>query len=231
MDDFFRKTSTFAELTLLPDNQVLKIDDDVPFEVAAMFGCAVPTGVGAALRSARVQPGDRVAVIGCGAIGLNALLGALIAGAGELVAVDPMTERQELAISLGATGACHPDDVAERVRDFDVVIDAVGAPATILTAWRAVRRGGTVTVVGAGAPGAVVEIPAYEMFHDDKKLTGSFHGGISMRRDLGMLTELWRSGRLPVERLMTGSAELADINQVVADQRSGAVVRTPIVIV
>jgi S-(hydroxymethyl)glutathione dehydrogenase/alcohol dehydrogenase len=85
-----------------------------------------------------------------------------------------------------------------------------------------------VTVVGAGAPGAVVEIPAYELFHDDKRLTGSFHGGISMRRDLPLLTDLWRAGRLPVEKLMTGTAELADINRVVADQRSGAVVRTPI---
>jgi S-(hydroxymethyl)glutathione dehydrogenase/alcohol dehydrogenase len=224
------KTSTFAELTLLPDNAVLKIADDLPFEVASMFGCAVPTGVGAALRSARVQPGDRVAIIGCGAIGLNALLGALIAGASELIAVDPMTERQQLAIELGATGGCHPDDLVDTVKDFDVVIDAVGAPATILAAWRAVRRGGTVTVVGAGAPGAVVEIPAYEIFHDDKRITGSFHGGISLRRDLGMLTDLWRSGRLPVERLLSGTAELADINRVVADQRAGTVVRTPITI-
>jgi S-(hydroxymethyl)glutathione dehydrogenase/alcohol dehydrogenase len=224
------KTSTFAEQTLLPDNAVVKIADDLPFEVAAMFGCAVPTGVGAALRSAHVQPGDRVAVIGCGAIGLNALLGSLIAGASELVAVDPMPERQQLAIELGATGACHPDEIAETLRDFDVIIDAVGAPATILAAWRAVRRGGTVTVVGAGAPGAMLEIPAYEIFHDDKRLTGSFHGGMSMRRDLALLTDLWRSGRLPVERLMSGTAELADINRVVADQRGGTVVRTPIVI-
>lgn len=224
------KTATFAEFTLLPDHAVLKIDDDLPFEVASMFGCAVPTGVGAAIRSARVQPGDRVAVIGCGAIGLNALLGAIVAGAGELLAVDPMPERRELAISLGATGACHPDDIAETVRDFDVVIDAVGAPQTILAAWRSVRRGGTVTVVGAGAPGAIVEIPAYELFHDDKRITGSFHGGISMRRDLGMLTDLWRRGRLPVERLLTGSAELVDINRVVADQRAGTVVRTPLLI-
>jgi len=111
-----------------------------------------------------------------------------------------------------------------------VVIDAVGAPPTILAAWRSVRRGGTVTVVGAGTPGAIVEIPAYELFHDDKRITGSFHGGMSMRRDLGMLTDLWRSGRLPVERLLSGSAELADINRVVADQRAGTVVRTPLLI-
>ncbi|HKP06109.1 MAG TPA: alcohol dehydrogenase catalytic domain-containing protein [Microbacterium sp.] len=222
------KTATFAEQTLLPENAVLKIADDLPFDVAAMFGCATATGAGAALRSARVQPGQSVAIIGCGAIGLNALLGAIVAGAGELIAVDPMDGRQEFALSLGATRAVSPEEFAASARDFDVVIDAVGAPTTVRTAWKAVRKGGTVTVVGAGAPGAVVEIPAYELFHDDKKLTGSFHGGISMRRDLPMLTDLWRAGRLPVEKLMTGTAELADINRVVADQRSGAVVRTPI---
>jgi S-(hydroxymethyl)glutathione dehydrogenase/alcohol dehydrogenase len=224
------KTATFAEQTLLPENAVLKIAGDLPFEVAAMFGCATATGAGAALRSARVQPGQSVAVIGCGAIGLNALLGALVAGAGELIAVDPIGSRRDFARSLGATVGASPEEFAENYRDLDVVIDAVGAPSTVLTAWRAVRKGGTVTVVGAGAPGAVVEIPAYELFHDDKKLTGSFHGGISMRRDLPLLTDLWRAGRLPVEKLMSGTAELADINRVVADQRSGAVVRTPITI-
>ena len=225
-------TATFAEETLLPENAVLKIDDDVPFAIASMFGCAVPTGVGAALRSARVQPGDRVAVIGCGAVGLNAVLGATIAGAAELVAVDPMEERRELARSLGATSGMTPDELNERAKglDLDVVIDAVGAPATVLTGWRAIRRGGTVTVVGAGAPGAMVQLPAYEVFHDDKKLTGSFHGGISMRRDLPKLVGLWRAGRLPIERLMNGSASLDDINRVVADQKSGRVVRTPLVV-
>lgn len=222
------KTATFAECTLLPENAVLKIADELPFEIAAMFGCATATGAGAALRSARVQPGQKVAIIGCGAIGLNALLGAVVAGASELIAVDPMASRQEFAKSLGATASASPEEFAENYRDLDVVIDAVGAPATVLTAWRAIRKGGTVTVVGAGAPGAIVEIPAYELFHDDKRLTGSFHGGISMRRDLPLLTDLWRAGRLPVEKLMSGTAELADINRVVADQRSGAVVRTPI---
>ncbi|WP_022879443.1 alcohol dehydrogenase catalytic domain-containing protein [Microbacterium sp. B19] len=222
------KTATFAERTLLPDHAVVKIADDLPFEIAALFGCATATGAGAALRSAAVRPGDRVAVIGCGAIGLNALLGAIVAGASDLVAVDPMASRRDFALSLGATAAAAPDEFADGFRDLDVVIDAVGAPATVLTAWRSVRRGGTVTVVGAGAPGAVVEIPAYEMFHDDKRITGSFHGGISLRRDLPLLTDLWRTGRLPVEKLLSNPAELADINRVVADQRSGAVVRTPI---
>lgn len=219
-------TATFAERTVLPRAAVLPIAPDIPFPVAAMLGCAVPTGVGAALRSAKVAPGDSVAVIGCGAVGLNAVIGSVIAGAARLIAVDPAERRREAAIALGATEAATPEEFAAQTRDLDVVIDAVGGPPTILDAWRAARRGGTVTVVGAGRPGEVVPIPAYELFHDDKKLTGSFAGGISMRRDISMLAGLWRTGRLPVEQLISGTADLKEINEVVAAQRNGSVVRT-----
>jgi S-(hydroxymethyl)glutathione dehydrogenase/alcohol dehydrogenase len=218
-------TSTFAEQTVVPSNAVVRIDVDVPWPVAAMMGCAVPTGVGAALRSARVQPGDDVAVIGCGAVGLNAVMGAVVAGAARVIAVDPMQQRRDLALEVGATSGATPEEL-DGLRDLDVVIDAVGHPPTVAAAWKAVRRGGTVTVVGAGRPDQVVEINAYELFHDDKRLTGSFHGGISMHRDLSMLVGLWRTGRLPVDRLVDGTADHADINAVVRDQQAGTVLRT-----
>jgi S-(hydroxymethyl)glutathione dehydrogenase/alcohol dehydrogenase len=219
-------TATFAEYTVLPARALLRLPSDVPFPVAAMLGCAVPTGVGAALRSARVSPGDDVAVIGCGAVGLNAILGSVIAGAARLIAVDPLESRRATALSLGATEGMSPAEFAGNATGLDVVIDAVGQPATVLDAWRAARRGGTITVVGAGRPGETVPIPAYELFHDDKRLTGSFHGGISMRRDLEMLVGLWRAGRLPIEKLISGTADLKAINEVVAAQRDGSVVRT-----
>jgi S-(hydroxymethyl)glutathione dehydrogenase/alcohol dehydrogenase len=219
-------TATFAERTVLPSRALLRLPADVPFPVAAMLGCAVPTGVGAAVRSARVAPGDSVAVIGCGAVGLNAILGAIVAGAARLIAVDPTGERRRTALALGATEAMSPDEFAEQAKDIDVVIDAVGQPPTVLAAWNAARRGGTITVVGAGRPGDTVPIPAYELFHDDKRLTGSFHGGISMRRDLDMLIGLWRTGRLPIEKLIAGTADLKTINEVVQAQREGSVVRT-----
>jgi S-(hydroxymethyl)glutathione dehydrogenase/alcohol dehydrogenase len=218
-------TSTFAEQTVVPANAVVRIDEDVPWPVAAMMGCAVPTGAGAALRSARVQPGDNVAVIGCGAVGLNAVMGAVVAGAARVIAVDPMRARRDLALTIGATESTTPEDF-DGTTGLDIVIDAVGHPPTVQAAWNAVRRGGTVTVVGAGRPDQVVEINAYQLFHDDKRLTGSFHGGISMHRDLPMLVGLWRTGRLPVERLVDTTTDLTGINQVVIDQQSGAVLRT-----
>lgn len=217
-------TATFAERTVVPANAVVRIDNDVPFPIAAMMGCAVPTGVGAAIRSAKVQPGDNVAVIGCGAVGLNAVMGAVVAGAARVIAIDPMADRRALAETVGASESSASDGLDE-LRDLDVVIDAVGAPATVASAWKAVRRGGTVTVVGAGRPNQVVEINAYELFHDDKKLTGSFHGGISMHRDLPMLVGLWRNGRLPIEKLISASADLNEINEVVVAQQSGDAVR------
>lgn len=218
-------TATFAERTILPAHALLRLPDDVPFAVAAMLGCSVPTGVGAALRSARVSPGDTVAVIGCGAVGLNALLGALIAGAGHVWAVDPNEHRRQTALSLGASEAVTPEQFAQ-LHQLDVVIDAVGQPPTVLSAWNAVRRGGTVTVVGAGRPGDTVPIPAYELFHDDKRLTGSFLGGMSLRRDLDLLLRLWRTGRLPIEKLISGTTDVAHINDVVSAQKDGTVVRT-----
>ncbi len=217
-------TSTFAERTVVPANAVVRIDDDVPFPVAAMMGCAVPTGVGAALRSAKVRPGDDVAVIGCGAVGLNSVMGAVVAGAARVVAVDPLPERRALARTVGASESLEPEGLGD-LRNMDVVIDAVGAPTTVSQAWTAVRRGGTVTVVGAGRPDQVVEINAYELFHDDKRLTGSFHGGISMHRDLPILVGLWRNGRLPIEKLIDSTADLSRINEVVAAQQSGKALR------
>ncbi|KXX60099.1 alcohol dehydrogenase catalytic domain-containing protein [Rhodococcus sp. LB1] len=217
-------TSTFAEQTVVPANAVIRIDDDVPFPVAAMMGCAVPTGVGSALRSARITPGDDVAVIGCGAVGLNAVMGAVVAGAARVIAIDPMPGRRALAEKIGATESVSPEEFGD-VRGLDVVIDAVGHPPTVSAAWKAVRRGGTVTVVGAGRPHQVVEINAYELFHDDKRLTGSFHGGISMHRDLSILVGLWRSGRLPIEALIDSTADLDRINDVVTAQQSGDALR------
>lgn len=218
-------TATFAQRTVLPAAAAVPIDHGVPFEIAAMMGCAVPTGVGAALRSAKVSAGDHVAVIGAGAVGMSAVLGARIGGASRIVSVDPSDVRRERAAQTGADVAVAPEDLAE-LGLFDVVIDAVGRPETVSAAWAATRRGGAITVVGAGRPGQLVQIDAYQLFHDEKRLVGCFAGGLSAIRDLPWLVDLWRSGLLPVESLMDGTADLAEINKVAADQASGAVLRT-----
>jgi S-(hydroxymethyl)glutathione dehydrogenase/alcohol dehydrogenase len=151
-------------------------------------------------------------------------MGAVVAGAARVIAIDPMEARRSLALRVGATESAAPEQLGE-LRELDVVIDAVGRPPTVLAAWEAVRRGGTVTVVGAGRPDETVAINAYQLFHDDKRLTGSFHGGISMHRDLPLLVGLWRSGRLPIDTLIDDTADLSRINEAVTAQRDGVALR------
>jgi len=218
-------TATFAHRTVVPAIAAVALDPSVPFVVAAMMGCAVPTGVGAAIRSARVQPGDHVAVIGAGAIGMSAVLGARVGGATRIVSVDPSATRRERAVAIGSDEAVDPEELAS-MSPFDVVIDAVGRAETTTAAWRATRRGGSITVVGAGRPGQKIEIDAYELFHDEKRLVGCFAGGMTLARDLPVLVDLWSSGRLPIESLIDGTADLGRINEVAAAQGAGEVLRT-----
>jgi S-(hydroxymethyl)glutathione dehydrogenase/alcohol dehydrogenase len=218
-------TSTFAERTIVRSGSAITIDPSVPHEVAAMLGCAVPTGVGAALRNAEVSPGDHVAVIGAGAVGMSAVLGALVGGASRVVSVDPSPVRRERSLAVGSHEAVEPDGLAD-LGPFDVVIDAVGRPETVSSAWAATRRGGHITVVGAGRPGMKVELDAFHLFHDAKTIRGCFAGDLVPVRDLSWMVDLWKAGLLPVEKLIDGTADLAHINEVTAAQVSGQVLRT-----
>ncbi|MBY4575641.1 alcohol dehydrogenase [Gordonia paraffinivorans] len=223
-------TGTFAEETVVPANGVIPLPDDIPFEYAALLGCAVPTGFGAAVHSAQVEPGDSVLVIGCGAVGLSAVQGARIAGAAELIAVDPQSGRRDLARRFGATDAFGPDDDPRQALidspGFDVVIDAVANSATIASAWRAARRGGRIAIVGAGRPEDLVELTAQDLFHDEKRLIGSYYGSSDMRREVPRLIALWRAGRLDLEGMVDEVVDLERINDVALGQRSGHTLRT-----
>ena len=149
---------TWAEEMVVPWQAVIPVDDDVPFTVAALLGCGIPTGVGAVINTARVTPGSSVAVVGCGGVGLAAIQGARIAGAATILAIDPVASKHAKALELGATHAAAPDDAEQARKDltggkgFDYAFEVVGRSATIRAAWRLARRGGDVIVVGA-APG------------------------------------------------------------------------------
>lgn len=223
-------TATFAEETVLPARGLVHIPDDLPYEIAAMMGCSIPTGMGAVFNAAKVQPGDSVLIIGCGAVGLSAIQGARIAGASTIAAMDPIASRRDLAITLGSTmvaaSALECEELS--VNDglgFDVGIDAVGSSATIRTAWNLTRRGGAVVVVGAGRSDDLVEFSAYELFHEEKRLVGSFYGSGDLRRELPRMVSLWRSGQLKLEDTLSRVVDLAMINDAVAWQRDGLAVR------
>jgi S-(hydroxymethyl)glutathione dehydrogenase / alcohol dehydrogenase len=176
---------TLAEETLLPAAAVVPVDRSLPLHHAALLGCAVITGVGAVLRSAAVRPGQSVLVIGCGGVGLAAIQGARLAGAGRIVAADRQAGQLPAAVRNGATDTLHghETEVVAAVRDLtggvgvDHAIEVVGKPATIRAAFDATRRGGTVTVVGAAGIEETVTLPALSMMADGKTIRGSVYGG------------------------------------------------------
>ena len=230
-------TATFAEATLVLERSVVPIDAAVPLEVAALIGCGVTTGVGAVLNTARVVPGSSVAVIGCGGVGLSAVMGAVVAGAARVVAVDTMPHKLELAGRLGATdlvdGSAGDPVAAVREltggRGVDYGFEVVGRSPTIRQAFEMTRRGGTVTVVGAGRADDIVSFNAMELFLDAKAMLGCVYGSADPDRDFPRLLDLWRAGRLPVEQLITRRIALEDVNDAFAAMVAGEVARSVIV--
>ena len=193
---------TFAESLVVPQEGAIKIDDDVPFEIASLIGCGVTTGVGAAINTAKVTPGSTCAVIGCGGVGISVIQGCRIAGASVIVAVDLNDEKLETAKRFGATHAVKPDDLAAAQGEltggaggFDFTFEAIGLPQTVRAAYDAARRGGTVTVVGVGGFDKIVEFNMFELFFNEKTIHGSYYGSADVRSDFNRLLRLWKTGQ------------------------------------
>ena len=229
--------SSFATATNCLGRAVVPIDRDIPLDVASLVGCGVATGAGAALNTAPVEHGSSVAVLGLGGVGLAALMASVVRGAAVVVAIDPVAARRETAESLGATHVIDPadGDVAKKVRAItgrrgaDVVFEAVGRSATIDAAIKATRRGGTTCVVGAAMPGDDVSLSAYDLFMNAKTLVGCQYGSVVPGRDFPMLLDLWRSGRMPLDRLVSRRVALDEVNDAFDDLSAGRGVRTVIV--
>jgi alcohol dehydrogenase len=203
------------------------VDPSVPLELAALFGCAVVTGAGAVLNTARVRPGDSVAVFGLGGVGLAAVMGAAVAGAGELVAVDPIEFKRELALELGATAALHPDEVGELRVGY--AFEAAGHPAVLQAAYAATARGGTTVAIGLPHPDRELTLNALSLVAESRTLVGSYLGSAVPQRDIPLLVSLWQAGRLPVERLHAGTVGLEQLNAALDALADGAVVRQIVV--
>ncbi|MFS8478157.1 MAG: alcohol dehydrogenase catalytic domain-containing protein [Micromonosporaceae bacterium] len=222
--------SAFSEYAVVDRASAVVIPDDVPFPVAALFGCALLTGVGAVQHTVSVRPGESVAVFGLGGVGLAAVMGAAVAGAYPLIAVDPVAAKRDLALELGATHALHPDDVpeglpAEAVGGVRYAVEAVGHPGALAAAYTATGRGGTTVTVGLPHPDAELRLPALSLVTEAKTLVGSYLGSAAPQRDVPRLVALWRAGRLPVERLHSASLPLERINEAMDDLADAGVVR------
>ena len=230
----FSGTGTFAEESVVAAGCAVKLPDDVPFEVGALIGCGVTTGVGAAIHTAKVEPGSSVVVIGCGGVGIAAIQGARVAGAAQIVAVDPVAGRREWALRFGATEAVAPEELAEAKQrltggeGFDYAFEVVGRSATVRAAYDAVRRGGALVVVGAGAMDDMAQFNMFELFFNEKRILPSLYGGTDVLRGYRTVIDLWRAGRLDLEGMVTHHVRLEGINDAVQQMRSGEALRTVI---
>ncbi|MGW1072614.1 Zn-dependent alcohol dehydrogenase [Streptomyces sp. NPDC002537] len=228
----FAGTGTFAEELVVDAGCAVPIPDDLPYDIAALIGCGVTTGLGAVLNTARVTAGSTVAVLGCGGVGICAVQGARLSGAARIVAVDPVESRREAALRFGATEAVHPDALGEAVvrnaggEGFDYVFEVVGKSATARAAYGATRRGGTLCVVGAGATDDHFRLNMFELFFDEKRILPSLYGGGDVLRAYERAVTLWRAGRIDLAGLITHRVPLAGINDAVDLMRTGEALRT-----
>jgi S-(hydroxymethyl)glutathione dehydrogenase / alcohol dehydrogenase len=229
-------TGTFAEITIVPEGGVVKIDDDVPLHLAALIGCGVLTGAGAALNTATIVGGDRVAVFGCGGVGLNAIQGASIAGASTLIAVDTNPAKLELATTFGATHLVDAADVdpVQAIKDLtdgrgaDVTIEVVGVQATVEQALASTRRAGQCVVVGAAPDHVHVPLQVIGFVRSAVELRACYYGSANVRDDVPKLLGLWRSGALLLDELVSAEITLDDVESAFASIDAGTVTRSVI---
>ena len=226
--------AAFAEYVVAPARGAVKVERDVPLEIACVIGCAVQTGVGAVLNTARVPEGATVLVMGLGGIGLSAVQGARIAGAARIFASDPLPERRKAAESFGATDLLDPgaEDVAARVREAtrvgaDYAFETAGRASLVQTGLQATRNGGTVVCVGAAPITEKIEIAPAALFTvTEKKLLGCILGSSNSLLEIPRLIALWRAGRLDLAGLVTARRPLAEVDDAFADLRAGRGIRS-----
>jgi S-(hydroxymethyl)glutathione dehydrogenase/alcohol dehydrogenase len=225
---------TFSGELIVPEGAVVKVDDDIPLDVVSLVGCGVTTGVGAAINTAKIQPGTSVIVFGAGGVGIAAIQGARIAGAAEIVAVDLVDSKLEMAKKFGATHAVKPQDV-DGVKNevtagegFDYALECIGNPATIRGAFDAIRRGGTAVIVGVGRMEQMVQFSAFELFFQEKNLKGSMYGSANVRTDFPRLLRLWKHGKLDLEGMISRRIKIEQVNDAFRAMQAGEVIRSVI---
>ncbi len=226
----------FAEYAVLREESCLPIRRDIPLELAAVAGCAVATGVGAAMNTAAVRPGASVAVFGAGGVGLNIIQGASLCGAHPIIAVDANEAKLSLAKEFGATHPLPSDDAAiSRIRALtgsrgaDYVFEAAGMPALQEVAFRALRPGGQLTLVGTAPDDSITGLPAAKITRSELTIRGSFYGSCNPQRDIPRLLNLYAAGKLKLGELITRTYRLEQINEAYADLVSGVLARGVIV--
>lgn len=230
---------TFAERSVISENSAIKVADDLPLDKVVLVGCGVPTGFGSAVHAAATEPGDTIAIYGIGGIGINSVQGAALAGAANVVAIDPLANKREMAEKLGATHSC---ETAEQAHELIMALThGVGADKAIVTvdvvtsqvvtsAFHAIRKAGTVVVTGLSDPGKnTIELPGALLTLFEKRIQGSLFGSGDPFHDIPRMIELYQSGDLKLDELITQTYTLDQINQGYQDLLDGKNIRGVII--
>jgi len=232
----FSALACFADYAVVPQECCVPISKEIPLTVAALIGCAVTTGVGAVLNTARIEPGSTVAVFGAGGVGLSIIMGAQLAGAARIIAIDTNEAKGDLAHEFGATDIliARPDtnDAIRSLtagRGADYVFEAIGIPAVQEQCLDAVRPGGTVILVGVSAMGSGTNLPGAIITRQEKTVTGSYYGSANTARDFLFYADLYRQGKLDLGRLISRTYPLEQINEAYQDMLGGEIARGLIV--
>ena len=223
----FNGVSCYSEYAVLDVRSLVKLPEEIPFDIAALFGCALLTGIGAVRNSAQAKPGQSLGVWGLGGVGLSALIGAVITKASPIFAIDPVASKRELALELGADFALHP---SENLRDHlpsgvVVAVECAGRADTLKSAYEATSRGGTTVTVGLPAASEMLSISALSLVSDVKTIRGSYLGSANPRVDIPEFVDFWRAGNLPVEKLLTSVSPMTQVNEAMDALQGAQVVR------
>jgi len=230
-------SGTFSEVSIIPAIGAVKIPDDIDMKIAALIGCGVLTGTGAAMNTADIRKGDTVAVVGCGGVGLNVIQGARIAGAGEIIAVDMNETKLQMAKEFGATAtvnAAQGDPVSQvmdmtQQRGADVAFEVIGLPQTIDQTITMVRRGGQAILVGVPKMEVMVNVPAFfGLVLAEKTIKGCWYGSSNVQKDVPKLIDLYKKGDLKLDELISRTITLEEVNDAFEAMKTGEVARSVI---
>ncbi|KQW06523.1 alcohol dehydrogenase [Leifsonia sp. Root4] len=222
--------SGFADYAVVAAESLVVIDKDVPFDIAAMFGCAALTGMGAVLNTGRMTPGQSLIVFGLGAVGLTAIMAAAQIDGTRVIAIDPNTDKHALALAVGASAVGTPEQAAALVAEHagdgvDLAVEAVGSARVMEAALALVTRGGALVSVGLPHPEQQLDVQALQFAGMGKRLLGSYMGDAVPARDIPAYIELWRAGLLPMELLHSDTVTLDEVNEALDALEEGRVVR------
>ena len=223
----YNGVSCYSQYAVLDQRSLIKLPNDIGFDIAALFGCALLTGIGAVRNAAQIKSGQSLGIWGLGGVGLSALIGGVIAGASPIFAIDPVESKRKLALELGAHFALHPD---ENLRDHlpagvAVAVECAGIAKTLQAAYEATSRGGITVTVGLPPAAELLSISALSLTSDIKTIKGSYLGSANPRKDIPDFVEFWRAGKLPVEKLLTTTRPMTEVNEAMDALHGAQVIR------